>query len=356
MRVVLTVLDSLPARHVGPDTTPVLHALARAGGWRRTGGRAVMTSSTYPNHATFATGALPERHGIVANRLPGPAGVVAAWERGPGVPTLFDACRAAGRTSIAVLGDQHLVGVMGAEAADRHWPPQGELPDGTRTDVIGYADDRDAAGELLGALADAPDLVVGQLNGPDTAGHVHGPDGEGALLCYRRVDAVLAEIHDVLLGAWTDLVWMVVSDHDQEPVTDREPIDLAAEAAARGLDLQVVADGSAAVVAGRDPTAGDWLSEVEGLAGSVSSGDGLRTTWCVAGRVFGTAGAPVPRGTHGGPRTRAQVAVVTGGHPAVARIAGALDRGPVHAADWGATVADLLDIALPSATGRSLAR
>ena len=69
MRVVFTVLDALPARHVGPDHTPVLFDLAMRGGLARDGALAVMTSATYPNHAPFATGA-PD-----GNRF-GPSGTI----------------------------------------------------------------------------------------------------------------------------------------------------------------------------------------------------------------------------------------------------------------------------------------
>ena len=362
MRVVMTVLDSLPARHVDPQCTPALHALAVAGGWRREGGRAVMTSATYPNHATFATGTGPDQHGIVANwvpinsSVPRDRAVRPAWELGPAVPTLFDACRAAGRSSIAVVGDQNLVGVMGALAADEHWPPDGVVPAGTRTDVIGYIDDRDTALVLFAALDRKPDLLVAQINGADTAAHVHGPDADGAIDAYRSVDAIVGEVRVRLAPDWDDIVWIIVSDHDQETVTVGEPIDLQTQARTRGLDVWVIPEGNAALVCGPDLLDGDWLAEVDGLQGSVSSADAVRTTWCVPGGCFGREGDPVPRGTHGGPRTRAQVAVVAGGHPAVEAIAGALDRGRVHAADWGTTIADLLALELPTTTGRSLAR
>ena len=70
MKVVFTVLDALPARHMGPDHTPVLDELARAGARAPNGARSVMTSATYPNHATFVTGAEPDRHGIGTNWVP----------------------------------------------------------------------------------------------------------------------------------------------------------------------------------------------------------------------------------------------------------------------------------------------
>ncbi|HEU5306942.1 MAG TPA: alkaline phosphatase family protein, partial [Acidimicrobiia bacterium] len=123
MKVVFTVLDALPARHVGERCTPVLTSLAREAGREPGRARGVMTAATYPNHATFATGAGPEAHGIGTNYVPHTGGFTPAWELGPAVPTVFDACRAAGRSSAAVVGDQCLIGVMGARAADAHWPP-----------------------------------------------------------------------------------------------------------------------------------------------------------------------------------------------------------------------------------------
>src|SRR5947209_14305790 len=169
MRVVFTVLDALPPRYVGPEHTPVLYELAHAGGWLKRGARAVMTSATYPNHATFSTGARPADHGVVSNWVPERGRVVPAWKRELTVATMFDACRAAGRTTAAVVGDQHLVGVMGARRADRHWPLDGVPPEGARLDEMGYLDDRDTIVELASALEAGVDLVVSQLTGPDTA-------------------------------------------------------------------------------------------------------------------------------------------------------------------------------------------
>ena len=248
MRVVFTVLDALPVRHVGADHTPVLHELARSGGFAAGGARAVMTSATYPNHATFSTGTDPRDHGVVTNWVPEPGRVVPAWKLQPRVPTVFDACRAGGRSSAAVLGDQHLVGVMGATTADRHWPPNGVPPDGTRLDAMGYVDDRDTVVEIVDALDAAPDLLISHLNGPDTAAHLFGPDSEGALAGYRDTDAQLAVMREHI--AWDDTVWILVSDHDQENVSVREPVDLQAEIERRGLTLFALPEGSASLVCG----------------------------------------------------------------------------------------------------------
>src|SRR3954447_22305049 len=160
MRVVLLVIDALPVRHVSRETTPVLAALAESGASAT--GRSVMTSSTYPNHATFATGVDPIGHGILANWVVRDGRPRATWKLGPSARTLFEAARDAGRSSAAVFGDQRLVGVMGARAADVHWPVDGKLDDGLPTDDHGYVYDESVLEQLVPLLdaADGPDLVV----------------------------------------------------------------------------------------------------------------------------------------------------------------------------------------------------
>ncbi len=208
------------------------------------------------------------------------------------------------------------------------------------------------------ALDAAPDLVVGQLNAPDTAAHVFGPDHEGALASYRATDTLLAAVRDHL--AWDDTVWIIVSDHDQEPVDVREPIDLRPEFDRRGLELFALPEGSASVVCGDGALAARaWLPSVDGIEGTapfhpVDTDLECCLVWSEPGRAFGFAESPTELGTHGGPRTRAQVAVVTGGHPVVEPLAGAVATTPVGAADWAPTIAALLGVGLPRATGRAL--
>jgi hypothetical protein len=359
VKIVLTVLDALPARHVDDDHTPVLCSLAREVGQLPGRARAVMTAATYPNHATFATGARPRDHGLVSNFVPRTGTLVPAWELGPAVPTLFDACRVAGRSSAAVVGDQCLIGVMGARAADSHWPPNGEPPAHVRRDAHDYLDDDDTMVELIAALDARPDLVVSQLNAPDTAAHVHGPDSDAALAIYRDTDARLAVLREHL--DWDDTVWIVVSDHDQETVVDPEPIDLRPAFAARDVDLFALPEGSATIVCGdgaRDAAA--WLPDVEGVEGTAPFHLADPTleaclAWSVPGRTFGFVELATEPGTHGSPRTRTQVAVVTGGHPAAARVARTAASRTVSATDWAPTIAALLDLDLPHAAGRSLA-
>ena len=60
-------------------------------------------------------------------------------------------------------------------------------------------------------------------------------------------------------------------------------------------------------------------------------------------------------GIHGSPRTETQVAVVSGGHPAAGALAANFADGVrPSACDWAPTIATLLGVQMPTATGRSL--
>jgi type I phosphodiesterase/nucleotide pyrophosphatase len=355
VKVVLLVLDAQPHRHVSPEVTPVLAGLAAAGGRAPSGGRAVLTSATYPNHASFVTGTDAVGHGLYANHVVRDGRVRRAYDVGPSAPTLFDACRDAGRTAVAVFGDHHLVPVMGAGSAASHWPQDGALPAGRRLDDYGYLHDAETIVPLCAAAAAPLDLLVSQLNGPDTAAHLHGPDSADAVAIYTQTDGFVGELVEALQPAWNDTVLLVVSDHDQTTVSDAEPIDLQAAARAAGVEATIVLEGDGAVVVGDDRLQGSWLRGVDGLGGTEELAPGLRFVSAEPGRWFAPAGAEVElKGVHGGLATRTQVAIVAGGHAAVPRLAAGLARRVPEAPDWAVTIAELLDLDLPTATGRSL--
>jgi arylsulfatase A-like enzyme len=354
MRAVLVILDGLPPRHVEPGLTPNLCALAAEGAAGT--GRSVMTSSTYPNHATFATGAAPAEHGILGNWVLADGQPRPAQDVGGGGPPHSDACAPAGLVSIAVVGDQHLVGVMGAAAATHHWPTGGVLPDDAVRDGHGYVADEELVRRAQPWLDAPADLLVLHLNEPDTACHVHGPDSAEARACFGRTDAALGQLVGGLRPGWDNSVVVVVSDHDQEPTDLTTPtIDLYG--LAKDRELIVIPDGAAAVVWGEDRDEGHWLGEVDGVAGHEPAGDRGRIVWADPGRSFA-----LPRGfgdirepgQHGGWWTRTQIAVVAGGHPRARELAEVVSGRTIAAQDWGPTIATLLGVDLPAATGRSL--
>ena len=346
-RVVFVIVDALPPRHVNASITPTLHALAAEGG--SAVGRAVMTSATYPNHATFATGRSPLEHRIVANWIVHENRPRPSYHVGPAVPTIFDACRAAGRSSAAVLGDQNLIGVMGARAADRHWPPDGVLPDDVERDGHGYAANREVLPRIVEVLeGERPDLFVGHINEPDTAAHIYGPDSDEAIDSYRAADACIAAMVEAMRPTWNDDVLIAVSDHDQEAVDDA-PIDLYEPVASAGLPLTPIPEGSAAIVWGEDETQGRWLDAIDGVTGHAEIAPGIRLVSCAPRRWFnppaGFSDGPADRGTHGGERTRSQVAIVAGGHPRALALARTLnDRAQIDAADWAPAITSILGL------------
>jgi predicted AlkP superfamily pyrophosphatase or phosphodiesterase len=333
-RAVLLVLDGLPHRHVNEHLTPNLMRLAAMGGIAPTGGRAVLTSATYPNHATFVTGKQPARHGITANFVVRNDTIVGAETAGPAVPTVFEL----GVQTAAVFGDQNLVGVTNARRATTHWPPDGAIPVHAAVTTDGYIADESVVPQLLAALASDADIVVAQLNGPDTAGHLYGPDSDEATDAYHHTDRCLVDVIEALRPRWDETFLAVVSDHDQVTVTNHDCIDLWSPLRERELQLTVLPEGDAALVIGPDPTNGGWLDDVEGVDEHESWYDGSRLAHAERGRVFGWGTATL-NGIHGGRHTRTQVAVVAGGHHLVAPTATAISHDPPAATMWAPLLA-----------------
>lgn len=341
LRVAFLVLDGLTPEVVGPDVTPVLSGWCDQSGTRPRTVPAVLPASTYPNHATFVTGAQPPVHGIVGNHVRCDDGRFrAAHKIGPLVPTIFDAVAAAGLESSVVVGDQDLIGVMGARAASSHWPPDGAVPDGAATDAHGYLDDDVTLPVLVDALRGDAELVVGHLNAPDTAGHVHGP--ADARDVYRATDPRLDPIREAIDGRRDDTVTIIVSDHAMEPVTEPEPVDLTA--ALDGTGLTWLPEGTAALVYGEHADVAGLLGTTAGVAGVKTLAPELHLAWADEGRWLCFAGVPGEPGMHGSPRTARQLAAVVGTHPAVQELDGRIAAEGFDATSWYGELCGLLGI------------
>ncbi|MEL6985776.1 MAG: alkaline phosphatase family protein, partial [Actinomycetota bacterium] len=224
MRVVMVVLDAFPNALVDEVRTPTLSRLSAEGGRSRSGGVAEATAATYPNNATFVTGRSTLDHGIITNKVLDRGRWLAAAKVGPAVPTLFDACRTEGRATLAVVGDQNLIGTVGGAVADMHWPPQGVVPNDTPRSPSGYLPDA----EVIRALGQADldvDFAFVQLDEVDGARHRHGAWSDEAEEQCHRTDASLGDLVELLGPGWGDTVLLVLSDHDQEDVGDQEPAD-----------------------------------------------------------------------------------------------------------------------------------
>jgi Type I phosphodiesterase / nucleotide pyrophosphatase len=345
-RVILLGLDGFPRAALSPRRTPHLWSLGVAGGLAVEGGRAALPASTYPSFASLLTGRLPAGHRVWSTAI---NRVAPAWagDTRVGVSTLFDVCRAYGLRSAAIQGDHLLHEVLRTEAADVRWPPDGTLLPGTPLDLHGYAANAAVRPHLLAAVADASlAFVFGHLNEVDSLGHERGPDHADTLAGCAETDAIVGEVVDTLRSTWDRTIVVVVSDHDMERRNAAfEPIDLMAIDGVRDLVDDVWPDGGAALVHIRpavEPVrAVAAIERIEGIVEMSRMSHDVLVAGAGPGRVFRSERYSAG-GYHGGPTTARPLAIVGGGHPAVAGFAAALRCHAPHLADWAPRIAGLL--------------
>jgi hypothetical protein len=151
---------------------------------------------------------------------------------------------------------------------------------------------------------------------------------------------------------------VIVSDHDMQSRDSSAPVDPMANHA-NGLWDGYIPDGGSALIhlqPGVNPEqAGEALQSIDGVETWVRSNESLLIAGLKPGRIVAAPRYPTG-GFHGAPQTARTVALVGGGDPAVASIAGAIAaRGP-HLADWAPTVAPLLGVDLGLVDGRNMLR
>jgi hypothetical protein len=321
-RLVLLVLDGFSPRHCTRAVAPHLVSAGETGAWAPSGGRAVLASATYPNHASLVTGTEPVVHGIFANDTFTSEGVRPAQNVGARGVTLLDAARGAGLATAVVVGDPKILGVVGAARCDTHWPPGGAIPPGTPL-VRGYAANAVTFQALLDVLERDADVVLCQLDNTDGVSHMFGPDSPEALAAHAEADALVGELLRLLRrGArWAETVVAVVSDHSQLATDpDQPPLDAPGALTRAGVAAEVVEEGSAALIRTRETDAARRVvGELPGVAGVVDFVPGVLYAYAVPGRGFATR-KPLPRGVHGCPTTRPSLCVAAGGHPGIARL------------------------------------
>src|SRR5262249_21045741 len=173
-RVVILVLDALGPEFVVPSRMPHLTRLAERGAMAPTGGLAELVASTGPCHATLLTGASLSGHGVLANRI---FTVDGGIDRDPRVrvPTLLDRAKRAGLRTAAASSDPDILNTINGHGADLAWP--------AASDIARYGDpppkylpDEATVEALIEAVRAGHDLIVGQLQGVDTAVHTYGID------------------------------------------------------------------------------------------------------------------------------------------------------------------------------------
>jgi hypothetical protein len=348
-RLVLLVLDGFALRYCTPDIAPHLTALVREGGAAPGGGRAVLPSSTYPNHASLATGVEPVRHGVYASNTFTAAGIRPAHEVGARGPTFLDAARAMGLSTGVVVGDPNILGVVGAGRSAAHWPPGGVLPPGTPT-LHGYAVDAAPFAALLEMLDAGADALLCQLDNVDGLAHRYGPDSPEASAAYSGADARVGELLDRLRSGrrWHETIIAIVSDHGQITADlSLPPIDLPAAFGRAGIGAEVIEEGSAALIRTREISEAERLLDgIDGIAGHFPFAPGILYVHARRGRGFSTH-KQMQRGIHGCPETTETICVATGGHPALTPVADAFAAAPPTSATVPRIVAAAVGLSFP---------
>ena len=329
-RLVVLVLDGFALRHCTREIAPRMTALAREGAWVPTGGRSVLPSSTYPNHASLATGVEPVEHGIYASNTFTVTGIRPARDVGARGVTFLDAARSVGLSTGVVAGDANILGVVGASRCDTRWPPGGVLPPGTPT-FRGYATNAAPFAALLEMLDAGADVVLCQLDNTDGLAHQYGPDSPEAKAGYSEADALAGDLVDRLRGGsrWGETIVGIVSDHGHMTADlSLPPIDLPAALARSGVEGEVIEEGSAALVRAPDIAAVERVvRSLDGVAGYRPFAPRILYVHARRGRGFSTR-KQLTRGIHGCLETTETICLATGGHPGMARVTEAFAAAP----------------------------
>jgi len=205
-------------------------------------------ASTFPAHATLATGVHPDRHGIVNNEF---------LDRGRGLFARDDDASWLLAEPIWVTAER-----QGIRSAVFHWvgsytpwrgaaasitmPYSASVPDAVKIDrVIAWLREEGSA---------RPRLILAYLHGPDAAGHASGPASPSALEQARRGDLLIGRLLRSIGGLDRRIAVLAVSDHGMSRATTAIRLDRLLTGAARGARA-VSSGGTSNLYCGSDPVA-----------------------------------------------------------------------------------------------------
>jgi len=169
-------------------------------------------SSTFPAHASLATGVFPDRHGIVNNEF---------IDRRRGLYRRDDDATWLLAEPIWVTAER-----QGVRTAVFHWvfsyTPWRGIAATRRVPYSAVTTDRDKIERITRWLSlrgtDRPRLILSYLHGPDAAGHADGPESGAVLESVRRTDGLVARLLRALERAPKSAL-IVVSDHGMAGVS-----------------------------------------------------------------------------------------------------------------------------------------
>lgn len=229
----------------------------------------VTPTLTYPNHTTLVTGVDPREHGIHTNTVFDPEGIEAgAWNWYAAqirVPTLWDAARAEGLTTAAVLWPVSVAHPAIDYNLPEYWrvkqPSDSYLLNAVST-PRGFLESVGHIGSLFGGASPGgltldgkltevavamiekaqPQLLTVHLIGLDGMQHAYGPlpTSERSRDMLEAIDALVGRLIAAERKAHPEAVIAIVSDHGFHPVN--ATINLNAAFARAGL-IELSGDG-----------------------------------------------------------------------------------------------------------------
>ncbi len=247
---ILISIDGFRPDYLRRGHSPRLDALAAAGT------SAVMRPSfpakTFPNHWTIVTGARPDRHGIIANRMEDPArpGEVFTMESTDpfwwnAVPPIWVDAERAGIRTASVFWPGADVAWGGVRA--REWPHDvagGTHPaDWHQHDLAVTETQRVAAviDWLRRPSATRPRFIALYFDIVDTVGHQFGPADRRTAAAVAQVDRAIGQLVDDLRALAQPANLVLVSDHGMAGTSPDRMIALDRVAAPQ--DYRIVESG-----------------------------------------------------------------------------------------------------------------
>lgn len=412
--VVLVSIDGLAAYHLDDANVelPNIRELINEGVWAESS-EAVFPTVTHPNHTTLVTGVLPAVHGVIGNRLvnretgesfhiTNKPHAESVW-----VPTLFDAAKDKGLTTAAFFWpesrddpalDFNLPEVFDGDAADPSTADPEFLDELRRADVpidlfFRWYTDIFRVGAGDGVLADAaayvirsyrPQLLAIHLVATDEVQHVYGSAHYRSKEALSLADNAVGILRDAIAdaGDTQETAFFIVADHGFQSV--RHEVNVLPVFERHGLTERVRLHPSGWFLyvelldASRDQAALESVFaevlELEGIAGLLRPADydalgypryerdprvpgqyaivGDIDTFPVSDRASSSTSRrerDEPYHGHGYLPTHPRMypAFVASG----AGIRKGIRLGHVHNVDIAPTIARLLGLELPSATG-----
>lgn len=258
---ILISIDGFRPDYLDRGVTPRLSALAAGG--ISAAMRPSFPSKTFPNHWTLVTGLVPDRHGIVANRMEDQARPGETFTMATDDPFWWNAAE-----PLWVTAER-----AGIPAATMFWPGSNVAWGGTRDPAHPHADvgarprdwqqyneavsDRqrvDAVLDWLRRPAETrPRFVTLYFDEVDTAGHEYGPADARTLSAVATADASIGRLVDGLAALGQPANLVIVSDHGMAPIAPERRI--AIDSIVPPTDARVVESGPYATFAplpGRD--------------------------------------------------------------------------------------------------------